>query len=71
MNKTVKKLLMTTVTVSLVLATLTLNGCGYVRRQEANVTGWTKVCVDGVTYLQFPHGVTPQRTIAHGFVSCK
>jgi uncharacterized membrane protein YebE (DUF533 family) len=70
MNKTAKKLLTTAMTVSLVVATVALNGCGYFRKQEADVTGWTKVCVDGVTYLQFPHGVTPQRTMTHGFVSC-
>lgn len=46
----------------LIIATLavTLTGCGELDRGIAQVTGWSKVCVDGVTYLQFPSGVTAQ-----------
>jgi hypothetical protein len=70
MNKTVKKLLTATMTASLAIATLSLSGCGSWHKAVADTTGWDKVCVDGVTYLQFPHGVTPQRTMSHSFVSC-
>lgn len=47
---------------SLIIATLilALTGCGELDRGLAQLTGWSKVCVDGVTYLQFPSGVTAQ-----------
>lgn len=36
-----------------------LTGCGWVNRTfTANVTGYSRSCVDGVEYLQFPSGVT-------------
>lgn len=41
--------------VALVIA---LAGCGNISRGVARVTGHSTVCVDGVTYLQFPSGVT-------------
>ncbi len=37
------------------------SGCGYAERLIATVTGQsTKVCIDGVTYLQFTSGATVQ-----------
>ena len=54
------------------LAALVLTGCGWFDRQVvANVTGYSKICVEGVTYLQFPSGVTPQLTIEGRPVACK
>lgn len=37
----------------------------------ADVTGYDKVCVDHVEYLQFPHGVTVQRNTQGNVVTCK
>jgi len=37
---------------------LILVGCGAWERTKANYTGYSKQCVDGVTYIQFPSGVT-------------
>lgn len=45
----------------LFFVTITLTGCGWFERKVvANFTGFSKVCIEGVTYLQFPSGVTPQ-----------
>ena len=44
--------------IPLLLIGLLLSGCGYVNRTVATVTGEEEVCVDGVSYLQFPSGVT-------------
>ena len=35
-------------------------GCGSISRTTASLTGYSKSCVDGVSYLQFPSGVTVQ-----------
>ena len=40
------------------LATLTLTGCGVLERFGASMTGHSKICVDGVQYLQFASGAT-------------
>ena len=42
---------------ALVIAAVGISGCGQISRATANVTGHSTVCVDGVTYLQFPSGV--------------
>jgi hypothetical protein len=47
-----------------------LSGCGWVQRQQAHYAGHTKVCVEGVTYLQFPTGTTPQVTLDGKPVPC-
>ena len=57
--------------ISVVLIAVTLTGCGAFDRQEAAVIGYSKSCVDGVTYLQFYSGVTPQYTIDGKLVACK
>jgi hypothetical protein len=50
----------------------TLTGCGwYERKVVANITGYSKTCVEGVTYLQFPSGVTPQLNLEGLPVACK
>ena len=44
-------------------ASMTLSGCGWFDRYAvANLTGYSSQCVDGVSYLQFPSGVTVQYT---------
>ncbi len=40
------------------LTALAFTGCGWVDLLEATATGYSKVCVDGVEYLQFTSGVT-------------
>lgn len=49
---------------------LSLSGCGTYRKTVADITGYTKVCISGVDYLQFPHGVTVQRNAAGDVVTC-
>lgn len=39
-------------------AALLLAACGNFERGVANITGWSKTCVEGVYYLQFPSGAT-------------
>jgi uncharacterized lipoprotein len=53
------------------LAVSVLSGCGwYDRKIVANVTGYSKICVEGVTYLQFPSGVSPQVNLEGRPVAC-
>jgi len=55
-----------------VLSALTLSGCGWFDRQVvANVTGYSKICVEGVVYLQFPSGVAHQVNPEGRPVLCK
>jgi hypothetical protein len=35
-----------------------LSGCGWVERQFASFSGYAKICVDGVEYLQFTSGAS-------------
>lgn len=39
---------------------LSLVGCGAAERSIANWTGYSKQCIEGVSYLQFPSGATVQ-----------
>ena len=50
--------------------TLSLAACGKLEQLEAHYTGWAKICIDGVTYIQFTSGATPQYTIDGKFVPC-
>ena len=52
------------------LVVLGLSGYGSYRKTVADITGYTKVCVNHVEYLQFPHGVTVQRNQHGGVVTC-
>lgn len=48
-----------------------LTGCGWFDRYVvANVSGYSKTCVEGVTYLQFPSGATPQFNIDGSMKAC-
>jgi len=53
----------------LLLPLLTLN-CGWCNQLQAHIVNYTRVCVDGVTYLQFPSGVTVQRDKNDKLVEC-
>lgn len=60
-----------TIVVVLLLASAPLiAACGALDRTVANFSGWAKVCVEGVTYLQFPSGVTVQVDPEGRIVKC-
>ena len=49
--------------VVLLIACVILGGCGWFdRKVTANVTGYSQSCINGVSYLQFPSGVTVEWT---------
>ncbi len=50
---------------------LTLAGCGAVDRGIASFTGYSKMCVEGVSYLQFTSGSTVQVDLNGKPVGCK
>ncbi|OHA01148.1 MAG: hypothetical protein A3H71_02595 [Candidatus Sungbacteria bacterium RIFCSPLOWO2_02_FULL_48_13b] len=50
-------------TVAIALLTcLILSGCGNIERNIAGLTGFSRMCIDGVSYLQFTSGVTVEYT---------
>jgi hypothetical protein len=54
------------------LSALVLTGCGWFDRYVvANTTGYSRTCVEGVVYLQFPSGATPQYNIDGSLKGCK
>lgn len=60
------------VTILIVFTSFALTGCGWFERKiVANFTGYSKVCIEGVTYLQFPSGVTPQYQSDGKLVICQ
>lgn len=61
----------TTLVVVLVTIVVASVGCGSLGRQVAQFTGWSKTCVEGVSYLQFPSGVTVQYGTDGKIVTCK
>lgn len=46
-------------------------GCGVVERFEAKVTGHSKMCVDGVEYIQFTSGASVAYTTDGKIKLCK
>ena len=51
---------------------MTLSGCGWFDRYfTANLTGWSRTCVEGVAYLQFPSGVTVEYTVEGKIKTCR
>ena len=46
--------------VLLAMAVISLSACGKVDRLDAAITGYAKVCIDHVTYLQFTSGAAVQ-----------
>lgn len=47
-----------------------LTGCGQLELLSAVATGYSKICVSGVTYLQFSSGATVQLDRSGKPVSC-
>ena len=41
---------------------LLLAGCGWLDRGIATYTGWSRICVAGVSYLQFTSGASVEYT---------
>ena len=59
-------LIMLAVTIVVALA-----GCGKMDQMEAHFTGYSKICVDGVWYIQFTSGAVPAYTLDGKLQSCK
>ena len=62
-----KKFILASVLIASVAA---LAGCGAVDRMVAHFTGYSKICVDGVSYLQFTSGASVQFDKAGKPVPC-
>jgi len=45
-------------TILILASALLLTGCGWFDRVAATATGYARMCVDGVEYLQFTSGAT-------------
>lgn len=45
-----------------VVVIVVLSGCGQYERGVAQMTGYSKICIEGVSYLQFSSGATVQYT---------
>ena len=58
-------------TLFVIAAALVLSACGQVDRMGAQLTGYSKICVDGITYLQFSSGATVQLNATGIPVVCK
>lgn len=43
-----------------ILGVIMLSGCGSVERMNAKMIGYSKMCIDGVSYIQFTSGATVQ-----------
>ena len=48
-----------------------VSGCGKYERAVANVTGYSKQCIDGVSYIQFSSGATVQVDVNGKPIACK
>jgi len=57
--------------VVITVAVLALSGCGWFERKVvANFTGYGKMCIEGVQYLQFSSGATVQYDATGKVVAC-
>ena len=54
----------------MVAAVLMTVGCGKVEQLNAHFTGFAKVCVEGVSYIQFTSGVTVQYSPDGKILTC-
>lgn len=55
----------------IMLVCLGLTGCGAYSREVAKWTLYNKVCVEGVSYIQFPSGASPDMTLDGKIKACK
>lgn len=56
---------------ALILISVALTGCGDANKFGASITGYSLVCVRGVSYIQFPSGASVQYDQAGNVVTCK
>ncbi len=57
--------------VIVISTTLFVTSCGWIDRNISALTGYSKMCVDGVSYLQFTSGASVQYDIYGKPVACK
>jgi hypothetical protein len=57
--------------VAVVLTALILGGCGKIGVATAKITGYSRTCIEGVSYLQFPSGVTVEYTVDGKVKTCR
>ncbi len=55
----------------LILMVVMLSGCGNVDRLSASVTGYSKMCIANVEYLQFTSGASVAYTTEGKVKTCK
>lgn len=55
----------------LILAAVLLCSCGIVDRTIAHYTGYSELCIDHVTYIQFTSGATVKVDLQGKPVQCK
>lgn len=54
-----------------ITAALLLAGCGKIDQMTAQFTGYSTLCIVGVTYIQFTSGATPMIDKTGKPVECK
>ncbi len=47
---------------TVVIVASLLSGCGWFDRVTAIATGWSRICIDGVSYIQFASGASVEYT---------
>ncbi len=70
MGNKMKKVLWSTVGIVWVISML-MSGCGVADKIEANITGTSEHCINGVTYIQFAKGVSVAYNIDGTVRVCK
>ena len=55
----------------LVLVVLSITSCGQFSRMVGYVTGWSRICIEGVSYLQFTSGASVEYTQDGKVKTCK
>ena len=54
----------------LVLSLLLFVSCGFFERKIAGYTGYSEMCIDGVSYIQFTSGASVKYTKEGRIASC-
>lgn len=57
--------------IAILLCVIGLTGCGMVERSVAWLTDYSRICVDGVEYLQFTSGASVAYTADGKIKTCK
>lgn len=48
-----------------------LTGCGKTSKFTASITGYDRVCVGGISYIQLPSGVSPEYSPDGKLATCR